>query len=231
MEPVPEVRGSAWRLAELTGFDVLAELDALAELSLALVPSCVRVSLTVVVDGEPFTLTSTTPPAAVLDAVQYLDHGPCVETARTGEVSAVPDVLDERRWQSYAAAAASVGVRSSLSLPMSGPDGRTTGAVNIYASDPDAFADTAVIFAAALEVPVNHLVTNADLSFHTREYARELPARLAAMEDEDVVVGMLVGLHGWAVEHARTRLREAAARAGVPVGQVAKVLAAVHGQP
>ena len=230
MEPVPEVRESAWRLAELTGFDPLTELDALAELAAALVPSCVGVSLTVVVDGEPFTLTSTTPPAAVLDAVQYLDDGPCVATARTGEVSAVPDVLDEARWQFYASAATAAGVRSSLSLPTSGPDGGTDGAINIYASDPDAFGSTAVTFAAALQVPVDHLVTNADLSFRTREYARELPARLAAKEDENVAAGMLVGLHGWTVEHARTRLREAAAKAGVPVGQVAKVLAAVHGR-
>jgi alkylhydroperoxidase/carboxymuconolactone decarboxylase family protein YurZ len=229
MEPVPEVRDAARRLSELTGIDVLADLNAMAGLSVALVPSCVGVSVTVVVDGEAFTLTSTTGRAATLDAVQYLDDGPCIETTRTGGISAVPDVLDEQRWQFYASAAAAAGVRSSLSIPTRGPEGTTAGAVNVYASDPDAFRDVAAVFAAALQVPVERLVTNADLSFRTREYARDFPARLAAKEREDVAVGMLAALHGWNGEPARTRLRDAATRAGVTVEQVAEVITAVHG--
>src|SRR4051794_40550422 len=78
MEPVPEVESAAERLASLTGGgDLLASLRAISELATVLVPSCVGVSLTVVVDGEAYTMTATSPQMAALDAVQYLGGGPC----------------------------------------------------------------------------------------------------------------------------------------------------------
>lgn len=229
MEPLPEVRVAAARLAALTGTDLLDTLDALAELVLAVVPSCVGVSLTVMVDGEPFTLTSTSEDGALLDAVQYLGGGPCSDTAGTGTQLSVPDVLDEDRWQDYGKAAGVCGIRSSLSLPIAANSGNTPGAINLYASEPDAFKGNEVLLAGALEVPVEHLVSNADLSFMTRDFARQLPERLQAKEQVDVAVGLLVGMHGWEPDEARSRLRAAAARAGVAVDKVADLVLALHG--
>ena len=228
VEPLPEVRSGADRLAAMTGIDVLDSLDALAELATAVVPSCVAVSLTVVVDGDAFTLTCTSGAAAVLDAAQYLDGGPCVDTARTGVQQSVPDVLDERRWAIYGRAAAVMGIRSSLSLPTGTADGQLRGAVNLYATEPDAFRDCAALLAAALQVPAEYLVTNADLSFMTRDFARELPARLEAKERVDQAVGMLMAVHGWNHEESRSRLRAAAVRAGAPVDQVAQAILTIY---
>jgi hypothetical protein len=229
VEPLPEVRAAAERLQALTGSDVLDSLDALAELAAAVVPSCVGVSLTIVVDGDPFTLTCTPVGSAALDAIQYLDGGPCVNTASTGEETSVPDVLDERRWQVYGRAATRLGIRSSLSLPIGlEGGGQTPGAINLYASDPDAFGDAAPLLAAALQVPVDHLVTNADLSFTTRDFARDLPARLDAKEALDDAVDVLSEVHGWATDEARRRLRTAAVRAGTPVDTVADLVLALY---
>jgi hypothetical protein len=223
------VRLAADRLDAITGTDALEDLAALAELAVAVVPSCVGVSLTVVVDGDPFTLTSTPVGCRALDAIQYVAGGPCVDTASTHEETSVEDVLDEGRWQTYGRAAAGLGIRSSLSLPIGGEAAeRTPGAVNLYASDPDAFRHTAVLLAAALQVPADHLVTNADLSFMTKDLAHEVLARLDARESLDCAVEVLTGLHGWTAEEARRRLRSAAARAGTPVDEVSDLVVTLY---
>jgi GAF domain-containing protein len=228
MEPLPEVRAAAEQLASLTGIDVLESIEAVAEVATAVVPSCVAVSLTIVIDGHPFTVTSTSEDGAVLDAAQYLDGGPCVETTETGSQVSVPDVLDERRWQTYDRAAAELGIRSSLSLPIWGADGQTPGAINLYASEPDAFLDNAGVLAVAFRVPVEQLVANADLSFMTKRFAEELPDRLDAKERIDTVVGVLMGLHGWTADGTRSRLRNAAARAGAAEEKVADLLLSIY---
>ena len=229
VEPLPEVRAAADRLGAITGMDVLDNLDALAELAVAVVPSCVGVSLTVVIDGDPFTLTCTPAAWASLDAIQYLEGGPCVSSSSTREPTSVPDVLDERRWQVYGRAAGGLGIRSSLSLPIGREDGgQTPGAINLYATDPNAFAGTSALLAAALQVPADHLVTNADLSFATRDRARDLPELLDAKEALDDAVEVLTLLHGWDAGDARRRLRAAAARAGAPIGTVADLVLALY---
>ncbi|HEV7654388.1 MAG TPA: GAF and ANTAR domain-containing protein [Mycobacteriales bacterium] len=231
MEPLPEVRAGAERLASLTGIDILESLDALTTRAVSVIPSCVGVSLTVIVDGHPFTVTASSDDSALLDAAQYLDGGPCVETARTGVAAAVPDVLDERRWQTYGQAAAALGVRSSLSLPIWGEEGQTPGAMNFYAADPEAFDDSASALAAEFQVPAEHLVANADLSFMTRQFARELPQRLEAKESIDTAVAVLMQQHGWHAEQSRTWLRTAATRAGTTEDEVATLLLSLHQDP
>ena len=194
----------------------------------SLVPSCVGLSITVVLDGEPFTLTATAPDLAVADAAQYLDGGPCVQAATTSDEVAVTDVLDERRWQLFAAAAQRFGIRSSLSLPIGGRGPIPAGAVNLYASEPDAFIGQERVLATLFRAPVEQLVANADLSFMTLDFARQLPQRLEERAKVDRAVAMLTTLHGWSAKQARDRLAVAAAKAGLPSGTVADTVLAVY---
>jgi len=211
-------------LAELTDSDPLAYLETLAGMAVDLVPTCVGASVTIMVDGEPFTLTATSEKAALLDAMQYLDGGPCLHSAETATPVSVPDVLDEHRWRTYSRAATILGIQSSLSAPLSGADGQTPGAVNMYATDPDAFAGLEAELAHALHVPPHQLIMNADLTFMTRDFARELPAQLAAKAHLDEAVAVLVALTGWPAATARARLLDAATSAGLPSHQVAELL-------
>ena len=228
MEPLPEVRAAAERLAALTDVDLLDGLDALSRRAVSLVPSCVGLSLTVVVDDEPFTLTATSKDMAVLDAAQYLDGGPCLVAAEVRQAVSLPDVLDENRWQYYEQAASSLGVRASLSMPIAGSGGQTPGAINLYASDPQAFRGKEEMLAKVFRVPADTLVSNADLSFMTRDFARQLPARLEEKAKVDQAVGVLMALHGWEAADARSRLRTAASKANAPVEEVANVVLALH---
>ena len=222
MQPLPEVRAAADALSALTGeLDLLSGLDTLAQVAVSLVPSVVGVSLTIVVDGEPFTVTATDERTGALDAVQYLHGGPCLEATDAQAPVVVDDVLDERRWQLYGQAASAGGVRASLSLPLGGAGGRTPGAINLYAAEPDAFAGKEPLLAEVFQTPTEEFVTNADLSFSTREAARRLPEQLAEKARVDQAAGMLSTLLGWTPDEARQRLRAAAVRAGTPVAAVA----------
>lgn len=204
--------------------DLVERLESVSTLAVQLLPSCVGVSITVVVDGDPFTVTATTAGINVLDASQYLDGGPCVGATLTADRVLVGDVLDERQWQLFAQAAAANGVRSSLSIPLRRPSGEAFGALNLYAGDPDAFRGRQGQLADLFGVHVNELVTNADLSFLTREHARELPQRLADHERINQAVGLLVERRGWTAKEARERMEFAAGNAGAPMSSIAEVV-------
>ena len=226
MEAIPEVRAAAARLAALSDetMDLVQSLEAVAGLAATLLPSVVGVSITVVVAGDPFTVTATSDDISALDATQYLAGGPCTDAAAAPDAVAVDDVLDERRWLLYAQAAAAHGVRSSLSLPLRGSGDTPFGALNLYASEPEAFHGKQALVAELFGARVNELVANADLAFMTREFARELPQRLDEHEQVNQAVGVLMGLHGWTEAQARERLDFAAAHADTSRANVARMV-------
>lgn len=141
MDPLPEVRAGLDRLSSALeeGTSLAGYLDGVAKVAEAIIPSCVGVSITIIPDGDPFTITATTPDATALDAVQNLDGGPCLEALETEELLGVDDLLDEGGSSCFGAAAASAEVRSSLSFPIRDIDGLISGGMNLYASDPHAF--------------------------------------------------------------------------------------------
>ncbi|MFP5218966.1 MAG: GAF and ANTAR domain-containing protein [Actinomycetes bacterium] len=226
MEAIPEVRAAATRLAALSyeTLDLVEGLEAVAGVAVAALPSVVGVSITVVVDGDPFTVTATSDEMAALDATQYIDGGPCTTAANQPETLIVDDVLDEQRWQLYAQAAAANGVRSSMSLPLRSSGEPLFGALNLYAGEPDAFRGKEAQLAELFGARVEDLVSNADLSFMTREHARELPQRLAEREQVNQAIRVLMDLHGWTAEEARERLDFAAGHAGTSRASVARVV-------
>jgi hypothetical protein len=88
MEPVPE---SARLLDQLGGLDHgLPGIATLGQQIQDLVPSCVGLSLTILEDEITFTLVSSSTPIASLDALQYLDGGPCPGSIRDGGFSTGP---------------------------------------------------------------------------------------------------------------------------------------------
>jgi len=228
VKPTPEVKEAIDRLSALLAGeqDLGRHLDAVSAVAELLVPSMVGVSVTVHVNGQPFTMTSVDEDFATLDAVQYVDGGPCVD-ALDGSAVPVDDILDEDRWQFYRPAATVMGVRASLSLPLRDAADEVIGALNLYASEPGAFKGEEQMLAEVFGVQVSELVSNADLDFRTREWAAELPERVQALEVTEKAAGLLVERLGLTPEQARSRLEDAAARAGAPVDKVALALLAL----
>lgn len=234
LEPVPETRQALDELVTYGdtygGQDLEAMLDVMARQVQALVPELVGLSVGPLRHGLTFTLASSSVAAAVLDATQYLDGGPCVEAAQTGGVVPAPpdDPLDEERWTMFSRAGSAEGIESSLSLPLY-HDGELWGGVNLYAATPEAFDGHHDELAALLESPSAELITNADLSFATRLEAAAAPGRLRDRARVDTAVGLLAAQREISIEQAQHHLRDAAARAGVDEVEVARVILMIRG--
>jgi GAF domain-containing protein len=224
-EPVEETRLVFEGLAEAGDPSAEAALTEIGKLVQALVPECVGLSLALMDQGLTLTLVASTAEVASLDAVQYLDGGPCVDAAEQGTVISTTseDVLDEDTWQLYAQATAAAGIASSLSLPLI-VGGETIGTVNLYASTADAFEDHVDELAAGLGACAADAVMNADLDFLSRRRAARGPSDLADLDHINQAVGMISVALQVDLASARKRLDDAAVRAGIPPGVTARAL-------
>lgn len=225
MEPIPETEHALNKLLSYGDTGAAIALVTMGESAKEIVPECVGLSLAMLEDGLTFTLVATSEEAAILDAMQYLDGGPCVEDLVRQETIDVnqADLMDENRWLMFAQASAAAGVASSLSLPIMG-EGRAVGGVNLYAATAGAFNGRHEELAAALGASAEGAVANADLAFSTRQKAAEAPARLADQNDVNIAVGIIAANQDVDVRTAHERLEDAAARAGITPGQAARAL-------
>jgi GAF domain-containing protein len=222
---IDEVRPELDRLSRLlrTDDDLVDYLRSITHFVVLEVPHCVGISITVVCDDVPFTVVATATQLRQVDAVQYVDGGPCVDTGTFGAENDVPDVLDERRWHLYAQTAAAAGIRSSLSLPLLF-EGETVGALNLYGDTPDAFQDRAHVLGEMVSGHAALAISNADLSMLTTELAASSAAEAAPHPAVERAVGVLMQYKHLEAQDARALLRSSAAYAGVDVLDLAKAL-------
>jgi GAF domain-containing protein len=122
-----------------SGGDLKSFLSDLVDLAARQVSSAEACGMTLSRDATGVTVASSGPLAERADERQYeVDAGPCLESMRTGTVVRVQDMATEDRWTPYPARAAELGVRSSLSVPLV-VEGRKSGALNLYATEPGVF--------------------------------------------------------------------------------------------
>lgn len=225
MEPIPETV-EALRALTRRGDDTVARmLMKLSEDVVSVVPDIVGVSLTLLGEGMTFTLTASSSLAAELDAVQYLDGGPCDQTAKTGQRSEyhVGNAVDEKRWHLFARATAAAGVASTLSLPVSWDDD-VIASVNLYAATADAFDGRHDELARVCGSTAEAAISNADLGFTTRFAAAETSERLQSGEQIERAVSTLVSYLHLTSAEARQVIGETALRAGISDVQLARVV-------
>ena len=193
------------------------------------VPDCFALSLGLVREGVTFTLVSESREAALLDAVQYLDGGPCEAAITDGRIIATEELApdDEQDWQLFAQGWSVAGVSSTLSLPVMRAD-RTVGSVNLYASTPNAFDGHHAELAEACGAWAQGAVTNADLSFTSRVRAAAAPSQLRERSSVQAAAGFLAAKKVLDVETAAARIRDAASRAGVREADVARFVLDSH---
>jgi GAF domain-containing protein len=229
VKPIPPTSQAFEKLDRLGETGVQAALDHMSELVREVVPECVGLSLTLVADNITLTLVATGEPTSHLDAMQYLDGGPCVTATETNQLIEVneADLLDEDLWSMFALASAAEGVRSSLSMPLLDEE-TVVGGMNLYGSTRDAFNGHHEELARIVGAWAPGAVRDADLSFSTRQRAAEAPGVLADQADVDVATGIIATALDVDLETARQRLAEAAARAGIPEAEVARTVIRTH---
>jgi GAF domain/ANTAR domain len=225
LEPIPETLEAIKELIRFGGDDIAKAMLKMSRGVQSIVPECVGLSLGLVDDDVALTAVATDQQIAELDAVQYLDGGPCAASASTGEPTdfQAGDVLDEARWALFARASAALGVASTLSLPIV-REARVVAGVNLYASTADAFEGHHEELAVLCGAWAPGAVANADLAFRSRLAAAQAPERLRDLNAIDTAIGMLMESQQLSDEVAVQRLREAADRAGITEGQAARVI-------
>ena len=224
MEPTPETLEALRILSDRGDNAVSAALADLGRAASRIVPELVGLSLGLTEGGLTFTLIASSSDIAALDAVQYVEGGPCLEAMRTGQTveTDASGLMDEDRWQAFAQAEAAAGVASTLSMPIM-REGRAVGGINLYASTADAFEGHHDELAAALGATAGEAVTNADLGFRSRATAAEAPTRIHERDLISTAAGYLASAHDIDIEAAEQLLRQAAQRAGVTEAQTATV--------
>lgn len=230
VEPIPETEQALAQLSSEPPDELSAALLGQVSRAQQIVPELVGVSLASTAEGVTFTFVASSDMVATLDALQYLDGGPCVEAVRDGQFVDVPnaDALDERQWELFSQAESAAGVEATLSMPVLRAD-RVIGGVNLYASRAGAFQGRHDQLAHVFGAWAEGAVTNADLAFRTRLEAVKTPARLDALDDIAKAVGVVAARQGVGTVEARTRLEQAGTLAGIATENVARaVLTNLH---
>lgn len=135
--------GFARRLAAEDGLEELFE--HVVEASVGRIDGAEQAGVTILAGRSATTPVATDPLVHDIDRLQYLTgEGPCLSAALDHQpVVRVEDLSRDRRWPEFSAAVADLGVRSMLSLQLY-TDAETIGALNLYATAPDAFHDESV---------------------------------------------------------------------------------------
>ncbi|MFE9192945.1 GAF and ANTAR domain-containing protein [Micromonospora sp. NPDC007208] len=178
------------RLADV---DLDALLDRIAELAKRTIPGASEVSVTLLHGNKPQTAAFTGELARVLDEKQYeRGYGPCLQAAESTSSLMVPDTGSEQRWPGWAHAAAQAGAHSSLSVGLPVHE-HVTGALNIYATTPNAFDDDAIAIAqtfagfAAVGLANAHLYeTQATLAGHMQ---KAMESRAVIEQAKGIIMG------------------------------------------
>ena len=149
-----------------------------------------------------------------------MDTGPCLESMRTGTVVRVEDMAAEHRWTPYPARAAELGVRSSLSLPLV-VEGRSSGALNFYATAPRAFGADDEAAAARWAGQATGALTVALRIADSDERAQSLLGGLDTRALIGQAVGLLMAQERCTAAQAFDLLRIASQRRNVKLRDVA----------
>jgi GAF domain-containing protein len=198
-------------------------LQTITELALTVTSGDAESSVTLVVKGEASTVASSGRMAIALDERQYEGGvGPCLHSARSGEITEITDARTDDRWGEYTGHAFDSGMLSSLSIPLEiDRDRQVTAALNIYAHEANAFDDAGR--AAATSFGAYAAVATANLHAYrtAQEAAENLQVALTSRATIDQAKGILMERHRLTADQAFQVLAEVSMSENVKVREVA----------
>ncbi|SDU14034.1 GAF and ANTAR domain-containing protein [Jiangella alkaliphila] len=208
-------------------------LTDLAKLAADLVEPPASCGITTSYDGRPRTVVSSDPRAAQVDEGQYTGGwGPCVHTLATGDPVEIADQESDERWPKYRVHAVALGVRSSLSLPLT-VNREVIGAMNLYDFDqPEAFDAQNRHRAETFAAQASTALTLALRQAHDAELTDQLEQALATRSVIDQAVGILMAQQRCSADQAFGLLRKHSQNNNLKLRTVAeRMVAKVSGQP
>jgi GAF domain-containing protein len=169
---------------KLADTDIDSILHKIAELAQRSIPGADEVSVTLMRGNGAHTAAFTGDLALACDERQYKrGHGPCLDASATAVTLLIDDMARETRWPDFTPSAVEAGALSSLSIGLPVHES-VTGALNIYATKPDAFDDDAITLAQTFAGYAAVALANAHLYDTQAALAKHMQA---AMENRAVI--------------------------------------------
>lgn len=163
---------------------------------------------------------------AEVDALQYaFGSGPCLSAWSQQAAIRIDDLDEESRWPQWTAAAAGLGVRSMLSVPLLAT-GASVGAMKVYSRQPDAYDLHAVQVLSMFAQQAAALLTNVVALSDARQLSTQLTE---ALENRDLIgqaKGVLMAQGAKDEQAAFAMLVSASQRSNVKLHEVARQLVA-----
>jgi GAF domain-containing protein len=137
----------------------------------------------------------------------------------------VPEMAREDRWPQWAARARDLGVNSSLSIGLPVQD-TVTGALNVYATTPEAFDDDAVVLGQTFAGYAAVALANAHLYDTTATLAQQMQAAMDSRAVIEQAKGIIMGERRCTAEEAFSILTKVSQDTNRKVRDVAAALVA-----
>jgi GAF domain-containing protein len=160
------------------------------------------------------------------DALQYeFDEGPCLTAWRTRQLVRIDDTTTDSRWPSWNSAAARLGMRAVLSVPLV-VDDESIGAIKVYSDQPANYGehDERVMSLFAEQAAI--LLANTQSLQQARRLSRQLTDALVSRDAIVRATGVLLARGAADQDAAFVALTDAAKRSGQTVEQLARELLA-----
>jgi len=191
--------------------EVLTDITAIAVRG---IPGAEASSITLLRSEKAFTAAHSGEMALAADELQYAHgYGPCMDAGRGGVLLRIDDVRTETRWPDYVAhVRTATPVLSSLSVPLP-YQGSAIGALNNYATKPNAFASPESLRAATDVAEVIAVaVANADAHAQLFDQARNMRIAMESRAVIEQAKGVLMAQRHIDADQAFEILREASQR-------------------
>lgn len=209
---------------------VQGTLDKIVQLAVLAIDGCEVAGVLAAGDGgPPTTLAATSPLAVEMDQLQIdAGEGPCLSSAHSGATVYATDLIEDARWSEFGRRAVDAGVRSVLAHALLRP---TPGALNLYASLPDAFGAHARAQALLFATLARLALDSAEGRAHDEERAANFTEALRTRELIGQAQGILIERERITSEQAFAVLRQASQHLNVKLREVAATLVETGERP
>ncbi len=160
-----------------------------------------------------------------------LDNGPCLHAMRAGHLVRIEDTWDKALWPEFERRAASHGIRSCLALPLYA-NGRSAGALNLYAREAAAFGAAQAQRAEDFAANASGALTLAMRLASRAALIEQLRSTLASRTVIDQALGVIMAREQCTQSRAFAMLRSASQNSNVKLRDIAAaIVTSVSGEP
>jgi hypothetical protein len=219
-----EVTGALETLSQLLDQedDLSVVLDRLCQQAVQAIPGADMASVTLLRDAGPQTAATTEDQAGEVDEAQYrAGEGPCLESAKSGQLMRVSVAEVRLRWPAFAEAAGNLGVSSYLSAPLF-IDREYHGSLNLYGEGSHGFRELDAALVELYSTAAEAALRNALRYLRSRERVAQLREALTSRAEIDQAKGIIMGARRVSADEAFALLVERSQRDNLKVREVAR---------